>query len=220
MRFRANDAADLMAESARSYLLPQKSSDAQIRSARVRLEEILIDLGPVIERYPLWHPLVSNHDSREPTPVPEQRCGFLGLDHTVFFAHGFVTCPYGDGQSVINSVNSIEFDDLIRVSVEKLDVKLYHPDATPILITVRWNRPMLSDGTVPLRIALSLLLENQIQSWRSAQIAETWESMRPYILGVPHGSRSSLFVNQTTGQRLKNIWNDLISSGMFGPIRQ
>lgn len=220
MPFRANDAAQLMAESATSYLLPRELSDKEIRRSKVRLAEILTDFGPAIERYPLWHPLVSSHNSGEPCTVPEPRCGYSHLDHTVLFANGFVTCPYGDGQSVIDSVNSIEFDDLIRVSVEKLDVKLYHPEATPILVTARWNRPMLSDGTIPLRLALPLLLDKQIQYWRSAQVAETWEDMRPYILGVPHGSRSSLFVNQMTGQRLKKIWNELISSGMFGPIRR
>jgi hypothetical protein len=32
------------------------------------------------------------------------------------------------------------------------------------------------------------------------------------------GSRSSLFVNQETGQALKNLWTTLIETGMFGSI--
>ncbi len=48
---------------------------------------------------------------------------------------------------------------------------------------------------------------------------ETRETMCPYILGTPSGNRSSLFVNQETGQSLKKIYNALIDTGMFGPIR-
>ena len=65
----------------------------------------------------------------------------------------------------------------------------------------------------------SLMLEEEVPCWREAQLAETWETMRYYILGSPHGSRSSLFVNQETGQALKNIWKALIHTGMFGPIK-
>ena len=42
--------------------------------------------------------------------------------------------------------------------------------------------------------------------------------MRGYFLGKPNGSRSSLFVNQETGQKMKKIWEALINTGMFGPI--
>jgi hypothetical protein len=43
--------------------------------------------------------------------------------------------------------------------------------------------------------------------------------MQPYLLGAPHGSRSSLFVTQETGQTIKKVWNLLINTGMFGPIK-
>ena len=43
--------------------------------------------------------------------------------------------------------------------------------------------------------------------------------MRHYFLGSPHGSRSSLFVSQETGQAMKKIWEALIHTGMFGPIK-
>jgi hypothetical protein len=48
--------------------------------------------------------------------------------------------------------------------------------------------------------------------------AETWDTMRPYFLGRPHGSRSSLFVNQETGQAIKKVWEALTHTDMFGPI--
>lgn len=43
--------------------------------------------------------------------------------------------------------------------------------------------------------------------------------MRPYFLGTPNGSRSSLFVTQETGQVLKTLWNTIINTGMYGNIR-
>jgi hypothetical protein len=77
---------------------------------------------------------------------------------------------------------------------------------------------MEADGTIPKSIAVPLLLEMEVPNWRTAKVAETWETMRPYILGSPRGARSSLFVNQETGQVLKDVWNTLIDTGMFGPI--
>ena len=50
-------------------------------------------------------------------------------------------------------------------------------------------------------------------------LAEDREPMLPYFLGRPHGRRSSLFVNQGTGQAMKKVWNALINTGMFGPIK-
>ena len=78
---------------------------------------------------------------------------------------------------------------------------------------------MPADRSIPLNIAMPLLLENELQCWEWSQLAETWESMRSYFLGSPHGSRSSLFVNQETGQAMKKIWEQLIYTGMFGPIK-
>lgn len=59
----------------------------------------------------------------------------------------------------------------------------------------------------------------EVPCWKWAEVAETWERMRPHFLGMPCGKRSSLFVNQETGQAMKKIWEALIYSGMYGPIR-
>ena len=79
--------------------------------------------------------------------------------------------------------------------------------------------PVLPGGTIPLSIAMPLLLEKEVPCWRWSQVAETWESMRPFFLGRPHGSRSSLFVTQEAGQSIKKIWEALIYTGMFGNIK-
>ena len=98
-------------------------------------------------------------------------------------------------------------------------MQLYNPNATPVLVRCNWNNSLDEDGMIPLSIAMPLLLEKEVPCWQWAQVAETWETMRPYFLGRPHGSRSSLFVNQETGQAMKRVWNALIGTGMFGPIK-
>ncbi|MNT61120.1 hypothetical protein D3C72_1987410 [compost metagenome] len=57
-------------------------------------------------------------------------------------------------------------------------------------------------------------------TWGHGDFAETWETMKPYFLGMPHGKLSSLFVTQNTGQAIKKIWEQLINTGMFGPIKE
>jgi hypothetical protein len=145
------------------------------------------------------------------------------LDHTLFLRNGFITCPYNQGKTVFESVEEIEARDLTkgiaRLSAERIEAQLYHPDATPILVKCEWNEALNRDGTVPTRLAVPLFLEKELPSWRSAEVAETWKTMIPYVLGRPCGSRSSLFINQETGQALKTLWNTLINTGMFGPVR-
>ncbi|MNY17546.1 hypothetical protein D3C86_1508680 [compost metagenome] len=119
---------------------------------------------------------------------------------------------------MIDSVEKLPRHPDANITAERLDVKLYTNEATPILVRCNWERDLEDDGMVPLKVALPLILEKEVPCWRWAEVAETWETMRPYLLGKPHGSRSSLFVSQETGQAIKKVWNALIYTGMFGPI--
>jgi hypothetical protein len=222
MAFRAEDAAKAGDEATESYLvgrLREASADERARSKEA-LRDIVEELGPVVGAYPSWHPLVRHHDDRHPVTYPGTECGFEGLDHTRLFAHGFITCPYDDGQLVLDSVEEMMFKHPAAViTAERLDVKFYSLSATPILVKCEWNKPLPMDKLIPLSIAMPLLLEKEIPCWKWSQVAETWESMRPYFLGAPHGARSSLFVSQETGQAIKKVWEALIYTGMFGPIK-
>ncbi|AMQ89740.1 MULTISPECIES: hypothetical protein [Marinobacter] len=224
MAFRADEAARIGYEQVEAYLVPRpRDSDESVRMrSREALMDIVDELGPVVDTYPTWHPLVCNHDSRIPETTPSAQCGYNGLDHTRLFRNGFITCPYtasGKAEKVIESVNALPPHPVANITAEKLDVKLYMPDATPVLVKCEWNRALNMDGTIPLSIAMPLILEQELPCWRWSELAETWESMRYYLLGSPHGARSSLFVNQETGQAIKKIWNSLIYTGMFGPIK-
>jgi hypothetical protein len=220
MAFRADEAARTGYESVEAYFVSRSIDDSGRARSREALREISESLGPVVESYPSWHPLVCNYpDDRFPATHPGNGCGYKGIDHTRFFANGFITCPYGDGQEVIDSVNALPHHPVASVSAERLDVQFYHSDATPVLVKCTWDKSLLQDGTVPLSLALPLLLEKELPCWRSAEMAETWEAMQDYFLGRPHGARSSLFVNQETGLAIKKIWNSLINTGMYGPIK-
>ena len=220
MAFRADEAKSNGYERARNYLVYRNIDIAERARSAEALEEIVFEYGPMIDNYPSWHPLVSNCQNDDWPPTrPNAICGYKGLDHTICFANAFVTCPYHNGQEVIDAVNELPSHPVASISAKILDVQLYHSSATPVLVICHWHKGLPIDGMIPKKLAVPLMVEREMQSWRSAQYSETWETMRPYFLGCPHGGRSSLFVNQETGQAMKNIWNALINSGMFGPIK-
>jgi hypothetical protein len=219
MAFRADESAERNYEEAERYLAPHSmyTDEAQRRRAKDELRELTEEFGPVVDAYPSWHPLVSNYRERHPATRPGPNCGYNGLDHTKYFVHGFITCPYGDGQEVIDSVRALPRHSVATITAERLDVKFYHPDTTAILVRCEWSKH-LPDKMIPISLAMPLLLEKELPHWRTAEVGETWDTMRGYFLGKPHGSRSSLFVNQDTGQKMKKIWEALIYTGMYGPI--
>lgn len=220
MAFRADEARNSGIERARNYLLSRQIQAAERNHSDNAFYDTIDACGPVVDSYPHWHPLVAAHpDPQAPATAPGPECGFKGLDHTVYFVNGFITCPYSNGQYVIDSVNQLPEHPLAQIVAKPLDAQLYHPSTTPILVRCVWNHPLPLDGMIPKWWAVPLILEREVPCWRWAQLAETWETMRPYFLGCPHGSRSSLFVNQETGQAIKKIWNALINTGMYGPVR-
>lgn len=175
----------IYAEEVEAYLVPRARDADEAQRARSREAlDIIDELGPVVDSY--------NHDSRHPTTTPSEQCGYKGLDHTRFFAKGFITCPYGDGQDV---GCCISLPPIATITAEKLEVQLYNPNATPMLVKCNWEKSLGMDGMIPLSIAMPLLLEKEMPCWQWAEVAEMWESMRPYFLGRPHDSRSSLFVS-------------------------
>ena len=220
MAFRADESASRGIESVINYLISRGVEAGERERSKNKLFDIVEQYGPVIEGYPSWHPLVTHcEDDRFPTTTPSSICGYRGLDHTRYFANAFITCPYGDGQDVIDSVEELPNNAFAIITAERLDVQLYQPNATPILVSCNWAKTISLDGMIPASVAIPLMLQKEVPSWESAQCAETWETMRPYFLGSPHGSRSSLFLNQETGATMKKIWNLLINTGMFGPIK-
>lgn len=62
------------------------------------------------------------------------------------------------------------------------------------------------------------MLERDVPPWKETMYSETWETMKGEILGYPYGARSSLFVNQQTGQILKTVWTQLVKAELWGIV--
>lgn len=178
------------------------------------------EYGPVVDAYPSWHPLVTNiQNACYPQTIPNKECGYEGLDHTIYFANAFITCPYGNGKEVLNSVGSLQYNPAAKIYAERLNVQLYDPKANPIIVWCEWSHSIGKYKMIPTSVALPLMLQKEIPCWEWSERGETWETMRPYFLGSPHGSRSSLFVNQETGLAMKKVWDILLKAEVFGPIK-
>jgi hypothetical protein len=225
MAFRADEQANVGREGAIDYLITKNIPTSDRQRSLAVFDEILDKYGPVVRSYPSWHPLMTANGNkrdlgRYPQTSPNVDSGYAGLDHTIYLRNAFITCPYSGAKNVIDAVNSLKGHADATISAEELDVPLYMPNATPVLVKCEWHEDMDLDGTIPKQVAVGLLLEQEVPCWRWAQVAETWEDMRHYILGSPRGSKSSLFVNQETGNALKHVYMMLIKTGIFGPIRE
>jgi hypothetical protein len=218
--FRSDEAAAGGLESVKNFLLPRSLPQARRAAGEQKLHELVAEIGPVVDGYPTWHPLVAKHDPRYPQTVPSDRTGYRALDHTRFFAHGFITCPYKNGEEVIRSALEQKCPPGVSISAERLDVEFYAEGAEPVLVRCHWDIDLEDNQTIPKAIAVPLMLEQELPAWRWAQRSETWETMRPYLLGAPHGNRSSLFVTQDTALALKKVYLALVDSGMFGVLHR
>lgn len=219
MAFRADEAAEEGYDHARRRLVLSSGVEPDQRPAADRvLEDLVEKYGPVVRSYPTWHPLVPQTNPQSPVTTPGDRCGYDGLDHTVFFAHAFVSCPYGDGTRITESVEKMSHA-CADITAEALDVPFYNSSTTTILVRCDWRETFLDRHMVPKRLAVPLMIEQEMRMWHRAQVGERWETMRPYFLGEPHGSRSSLFVTQDTALAMKRAYIAMVESGMFGPLQ-
>ncbi|MDA8491420.1 hypothetical protein, partial [Kluyvera sp. Awk 3] len=218
MAFRAEETAVANLERAYRYLLPEGASLSERALVMDVLEEIVEEFGPVVEGYPAWHPFLLEMDrSKWSPPTPQGMGSFKKLDHTIYFRNAILTCPYSHAvDELIDTIRNLKHKDA-SISIDRLDeVVLYHTEAVPLLIKCDWHYPAEYDGTISAKAAIGLMLEYEVPNWRIADYCESWESMRGQLLGYPHGARSSLFVNQQTGQKMKNLWNQLIKTGCLG----
>ncbi len=228
MAFRKNEAMEEGFENAVRYLTSKELTQEGKQELRYYLDDLTVRLGPVVDGYPSWHPLVCNHSSTQPITYPNDDCGYRGLDHTIYFANGFLSCPYhrDNGQKIIDSVNELwkgdaykRYSHVASIEAERIEKPLYNRGTDPILVVCNWQKPMPNDKTIPKNIAIGLMLENEIPCWRESQCGETWETMRPYLMGKPCGKRSSMFLDQEAGQAMKKVFEAITYSGMFGNLK-
>lgn len=225
MAFRADEAAEENFDRAKRVMIPRSMVGQERQDLTDRLRGLVTRLGPVVQGYPSWHPLVPQTNRRSPLMTPCDRNGWDGLDHTVFFVNGFLTCPYDGAKGVERVAASVaairtKLPDCVGLDHEILDDPFYGEGTTPILVFCEWDVPLDDGFMIPKSRAVPLMLEAEVPCWRWAQVSETWDTMQTYLLGSPHGARSSLFVNQDTGLALKKIYEMMTASGMFGELHK
>jgi hypothetical protein len=219
MAFRADEAAlDGYNQARQTLVLSPGVESARRESAETALRELIDAHGPVVRAYPTWHPLVPQFDPILPVTCPSDSRCYNGLDHTVLFAHAFVSCPYGDGEAILKSVEEMQAHPFATITAEKLNNQFYNSATTPILVRCNWHDTFPERHMVPKRLAVPLMIQEEMRLWPGAQVGERWETMCPYFLGNPHGARSSLFVTQETAMAMKRVHMAMVESGMFGPL--
>lgn len=221
MAFRANEIALENRLEAERYLLSNLRNlpKGDQQKSRKYLNDVIAELGPVIDRYPIWHPLIIDKSEWQFYTIPHKSAGYPKLDHTVFFVNGFITCPYNDasnyGQDFIDTINAIPPIHGVRITAEKIPVTFYNSDTTSILVKCIWDQEVKEDKTLSLSAIMPKLLDIAVKINEMGHGSFPIDDMLPYLLGTPCGKRASLFVDQSTGLAIKKIWQNFIDSKMM-----
>lgn len=215
MEFRAPSVATELNTKAVKYLT-EDLADPEV--GRRALEGVMQELGNATDGHPDWHPILTKpkNGSSQHIAYLSQVEAYNGIDHTVEFVRGFITCPYSEdaADKLVDTVNTV-----LGLNAYRLETALYSDSAYPVVVQAN-DVVLEADGTIRSRDALTWFAQNTVAVAWNAQVAETWWNVRSYILGRPHGSRSSLFVNQHTGVHMRKVLEALNNSGMFGPIKE
>lgn len=189
-----------------------------VEAGITQFKELLAELGNTVTMYPEWHPILTTPtgSGNEMVTSPSELPVYKGLEHSVFFVRGFVTCPYSEDAAnrLVSAVNEVN-----GLYAYRLEIPLYSDHAYPVVVRAL-SIELEADGTIRSRDALTWFVQKIVKHAEDAQVAETWWNMRAYILGQPHGSRSSLFVNQHTGGHMRKILETLNNSGLYGEIKE
>ncbi|AUG51492.1 hypothetical protein [Thalassospira marina] len=215
MEFRAPTVAAQQNADALNYLTNNLKDP---EAGRRVVERLIEELGNSVDVYPDWHPILTAPPRRGSEHIGSlsQVAEYAEADHTRAFVRGFVTCPYSDdgADRLVQAVRRVQGLDAYR-----LEQPLYSDNAHPVVV-VAVDITLEADGTIRGRDALAWFVQLSAAEAADAEVAETWWNIRSLILGIPHGSRSSLFVNQDTGVHMRKILEAMNASGMFGPIKE
>ena len=213
MEFRSPTVANQLNAKAVAYLTKNLTDQD---AGRALVDELIQELGGAVDRYPDWHPILtlpSRDKSEQPSSLTQVKA-YVGIDHTQEFVRGFVTCPYSPERAdkLVETAGKVA-----GLYARRLNAALYADNTYPVVVVAK-NVELEAGGTIRSRDAIVWFAQNTAAAADGAQVAETWWNIRPNILGGPHGSRSSLFVNQHAGLHMRKILEAMNASGMFGPV--
>jgi hypothetical protein len=215
MEFRASKSAEELKVESRKYLTHRLKDAA---SGEAEFDKLIAELGNCVESLPWWHPILTravDDNDDEPMFISDTKL-YQGADHTQYFVKGFVTCPYGEDEAnkLVEKVSKVE-----GLCAYRLDTSLYANNTYPVVVEA-YEVTLEADGTINNKDAIGWFMQTVVKKAHAAQRAETWWNMQSLILGNPHGTRSSLFVNQYTGGHMKKLLEAMNNSGIFGPIKE
>lgn len=223
MPFRSNESAEAGLTRAIQYLARSSMRDmskTEMENAEEYLRNVVHEIGPVVDSYPNWHPFVrhfcsSLHDYLHNIPRNDQ--GFQGLDHTIFFSHGLITCPYVEDSvnKLFQSVDLMNKKFDLSLECSRIDVNLYNKQVFPVLIKSDKCYELETDLTIKKTSAVKMFCQLLVDTIGCSYSTFDWKDFSPCILGTPSGGRSSLFVNEETGQTLKSIFTLLVKQKVF-----
>ena len=223
MAFRSDESAETGFNRALRFLARHPESGMtkmEIEEAECYLRSLVRRVGPVVDEYPVWHPLVSHcsasiQDSMNLQPKNDR--GYRGLDHTIYFVHGFITCPYLETsvQALFESIQELNEEFGLSLTCEKIEIPLYRKGAFPVLVTSNACYQIDDDLTIGKKSAIELFLKGVVNSVGFRFNNVDWKDFAQVLLGAPSGARSSLFVNEATGQALKTLCMTLVKQGLF-----
>lgn len=170
-----------------------------VDGAEALLEELIAAHGPIVRSYPSWHPLMANVEDYQHGvgyACHPGEAGYQGLDHTLYFANAFVTCPYNDGQEVVDYVKRMRQPSHGYIGATVLGKgKLYHPSTTAVLVecSVRPDTQM----------AVALMLANETRQWFPGALDEPWSRVDYQLTGTP----SEAFLTREAKQAVRLAYN-------------
>lgn len=177
--------------------------------------------GPPLDFYPTWHPFVRDHDPQHPCGFPCDRTGYEGLARVYPYATAFIArvFPYAVEKFLASvTAKKTEWGPL---DVQPLKLRKYSDDIKPMfLVSFRFpdDLPMQPNGAINMGDAVRLMLTNELKLF--GELTEPWEALRADVLGRPAGARSSILVDQRTGQAMKNLWRTIEAAELFGPLKR
>ncbi len=215
-------AQDELYQNAVNLLLSPRNLNAeQIEEGKKVIDATIANHGPLVSRYPWWHPFVHPLNLKAYPPnihtTPDESHGWRGLDHTIYFANAFITCPYISGDEVIDSVKVKEKPHGVSFQAELLDQVLYREGCSPVLVTCEWERDCELGSQIPRADALRRMLSLVMELTQEAEYPEKWEGFHTMLLGAPSHQNASIFLDDGTTQKMKRIYETLDTSGALTP---
>lgn len=194
---------DQALKAATEMLVPEEAE-----KAKTYLIELQKELGPVIEAYPTWHPLV-RYDGN-PDRLIEDHV------HMIYFANGYVVTSKEKRWLTIFdcAVNHMPMMADAWVSLEEGDpsIKLFGYETSFIVVKCHWMRKSLPDGTLPPSTAVTNALLTQLFPSLMFEMGKSWDSMSDEFFGLPHDKRDSAWLNKQTGDALKTLWETMLET--------